>query len=979
MKKIFISTLALLCLCNFIFSQAPQLINYQAIAHDNNGDPLTNKNITVRIGIISDAINGSLEWEEDHALTTNDYGLFSLKIGNGTSTNSGNQNSFANISWKNQIHFLNIQVDEGLGFEDLGTQQLVSVPYALFAKEAESVSNPTTSNLIDNQNGTFTYFNEIGLMTTFNANIDDADANPANELISSASLNNTSIEIIEGTVTHSIDLNPLLGAINDSDWVVDNNNIYSAVSGNVGIGTTNPTTPLQIDYTGQVGLQVNGNNSSWNSIYMNGNTTSGGIGYGYLRNSVFRGGTYLNSSDDWNLRLWDGSATLSRIYVKHSNGNTGICNTNPSEKLHISNGSIKIDDGSNPYTLPYSDGSANQILTTDGSGNLSWNTPPSITNLGWSLSGNAGTTNGTNFIGTTDAQDFDIRTNNLIRTTITQKGQIEVYNSGRSVFIGESAGENDDLSDNRNVFIGLSSGNQNTSGELNVAIGPYSLESNTTANYNVGLGYGVLKTNTTGAQNTAIGAQALYSNNTGTDNVAVGKDVLYFNESSLNTGIGSYALQLNENGMYNTALGTSALNSNVAGSYATAIGARAMLYANNNNTSFTNENVAVGYEALRGSLNPATNTGNKNTAIGYQSLRSNSTSNENTAIGNTSMYNNTTGTGMVANGFEALYSNTSGIYNTAIGWRAMKSNVTGGSNVALGSDALHSNTSDGNTAVGAFSLQANTVGVQNTAIGHLSMFDNTDGNYNVGLGMSSLSNNTSGNYNISIGYSSGTNNITGNNNTFIGRFADAGNANLSNATAIGANATVSTSNSLVLGNNVNVGIGTSSPSAKLDVVGTIQIDDGNQGAGKIFTSDASGNATWASNSIYTESGSLNNFSIDATTTWQQTGASFTVNKVYTDSKLEVTFNSRVNAGTFIGSSGILFEIRVDGVTADYDNVGAITTSGSIDYISMFAVFSGLSTGNHTIEVYARTFSGSTTNTLIDPGGWGGKMIAKETF
>ena len=386
MKKIFLSTLALLSLCNFIFSQAPQLINYQAIAHDNNGDPITNKNITVRIGIISNAINGSLEWEEDHALTTNDYGLFSLKIGNGTSTNSGNQNSFANISWKNQIHFLNVQVDEGLGFEDLGTQQLVSVPYALFAKEAESVSNPTTSNLIDNQNGTFTYFNEIGLMTTFNANIDDADANPANELISSASLNNTSIEILEGTVTHSIDLNPLLGAINDSDWVIDNNNIYSAVSGNVGIGTTNPTVPLQIDYTGQVGLQVNGNNSSWNSIYMNGNTTSGGIGYGYLRNSVFRGGTYLNSSDDWNLRLWDGSATVSRIYVKHSNGNTGICNTNPSEKLHISNGSIRIDDGSNPYTLPFSDGIANQFLTTDGSGNLSWQT---IANDGdWSISGN---------------------------------------------------------------------------------------------------------------------------------------------------------------------------------------------------------------------------------------------------------------------------------------------------------------------------------------------------------------------------------------------------------------------------------------------------------------------------------------------------------------------------------------------------------------------------------------------------------------
>ena len=48
---------------------------------------------------------------------------------------------------------------------------------------------------------------------------------------------------------------------------------------------------------------------------------------------------------------------------------------------------------------------------------------------GWGLSGNAGTTNGTDFIGTTDAQDLDIRTNNVVRTRITQKGQIETLNT----------------------------------------------------------------------------------------------------------------------------------------------------------------------------------------------------------------------------------------------------------------------------------------------------------------------------------------------------------------------------------------------------------------------------------------------------------------------------------------------------------------------------------------------------------------------
>ena len=77
---------------------------------------------------------------------------------------------------------------------------------------------------------------------------------------------------------------------------------------------------------------------------------------------------------------------------------------------------------------------------------------------GWSTNGNTGTTFGTNFIGTTDAQDFDIRTNDTLRTRVTQKGQIEVFNTGKSVFLGEGAGNADDLSDNKNVFAGYQAG-----------------------------------------------------------------------------------------------------------------------------------------------------------------------------------------------------------------------------------------------------------------------------------------------------------------------------------------------------------------------------------------------------------------------------------------------------------------------------------------------------------------------------------------
>tara|TARA_B100000809_G_scaffold56957_1_gene53021 strand:+ start:627 stop:4328 length:3702 start_codon:yes stop_codon:yes gene_type:complete len=178
----------------------------------------------------------------------------------------------------------------------------------------------------------------------------------------------------------------------------------------------------------------------------------------------------------------------------------------------------------------------------------------------------------------------------------------------------------------------------------------------------------------------------------------------------------------------------------------------------------------------------------------------------------------------------------------------------------------------------------------------------------------------------------------------------------------------------------NVGIGVFAATAKLEVAGTVKITDGTEGLGKILTSDANGNATWASNSIYNESGNLNSSSFNATTTWQAIGTGFSVMKTYADSKVEVTFNSYVNGGTFgIGCNGVLFEVRIDGVTANFDNQGAIKTTGTEEFISMFAVFEGLTVGAHVIQVYTRTFVATSAGIVFDPTGWGGRMISKETF
>ena len=126
----------------------------------------------------------------------------------------------------------------------------------------------------------------------------------------------------------------------------------------------------------------------------------------------------------------------------------------------------------------------------------------------WKLTGNAGTLSGTNFIGTTDAQDLDFRVNNVVKIRLTQQGQLSFVNAGGSVFVGINAGDNDDLTSNQNTFVGATSGQFTSTGNLNTAIGHASLNANLTGQGNSGLGKSSLLTNTVGSNNTGLGRLA---------------------------------------------------------------------------------------------------------------------------------------------------------------------------------------------------------------------------------------------------------------------------------------------------------------------------------------------------------------------------------------------------------------------------------------------------------------------------------------
>jgi hypothetical protein len=120
----------------FAISQSPQKINIQSNMRNTNGEVVANKSVSLKISILSGSTSGSSVYSETHTKTTDISGLISLQIGNGTALSG----VFANISWGNSPHFIKLEADfsGGSNYVLLGTQELMSVPYALYASKTDT-------------------------------------------------------------------------------------------------------------------------------------------------------------------------------------------------------------------------------------------------------------------------------------------------------------------------------------------------------------------------------------------------------------------------------------------------------------------------------------------------------------------------------------------------------------------------------------------------------------------------------------------------------------------------------------------------------------------------------------------------------------------------------------------------------------------------------------------------------------------------
>ena len=139
MKKILLSIFTIAAMALTTFGQAPEGFKYQAVVRDAGNAIITNQAVGIQLTIQQGSAGGTAVYTETFAPITNAYGLLNLEIGTGTTTDD-----FTTIDWSNGTYFIETAIDAtgGTNYSVMGTSQLMSVPYALYAKTSGNGIGP---------------------------------------------------------------------------------------------------------------------------------------------------------------------------------------------------------------------------------------------------------------------------------------------------------------------------------------------------------------------------------------------------------------------------------------------------------------------------------------------------------------------------------------------------------------------------------------------------------------------------------------------------------------------------------------------------------------------------------------------------------------------------------------------------------------------------------------------------------------------
>lgn len=367
MKKLY-SIIAGLFITASIFAQAPQKMSYQAVIRNNANTLITSTAVGMKISVLQGTSTGTVVYSETQTLNTNANGLVSLEIGSGTPLIG----TFAGINWANGPYFIKTETDPtgGSNYTISGTNELLSVPYALFSVNgtpgpagpagATGATGPQGPQGIPgsaNANGTLNYIskftpngttlgnsllfdngNNVGIGTNTPSVKLDVNANAITGFTAKFnSPDKTYLGLYEADVYRGyfgsyygdapdVDLGSSSGAVH---LVTGNSIDLTAKAGDVGIGTTNPSARLEVTTAadGQV-VKINAADQTFMGIWENN-------GYrGYV-------GSYYGNVADVDLGSLAGAVHLvngtgsNNITLTAKSGKVGIGTQDPLTQLHI--------------------------------------------------------------------------------------------------------------------------------------------------------------------------------------------------------------------------------------------------------------------------------------------------------------------------------------------------------------------------------------------------------------------------------------------------------------------------------------------------------------------------------------------------------------------------------------------------------------------------------------------------------------------
>ncbi|MCY0969106.1 beta strand repeat-containing protein [Chryseobacterium wangxinyae] len=279
MKKVLL-TAGIILGSHFVSAQVPEKMSYQAVMRNTTGQLLANQNIGVKVSILQGSPAGTLVYSERLTGTTNVNGLISLEIGTGTVLSG----TYATINWPSGNYYLKTETDPtgGTSYTITGTSQLLSVPYAMYAKSSGSSGGGFTLPY------TATVNNASNLFSITN----DGDG--------------TSLEGNNNTTTSSIAA--VRGAVTNVAPGGFSSGVRGINNGTGGLG---------------VGVWGSQNGSGW-GVY---GVTPSGLGvYGNSSGSGY--GVYANSNTGTGLNATSTSGIAANFSISNNANNSNVINAN---------------------------------------------------------------------------------------------------------------------------------------------------------------------------------------------------------------------------------------------------------------------------------------------------------------------------------------------------------------------------------------------------------------------------------------------------------------------------------------------------------------------------------------------------------------------------------------------------------------------------------------------------------------------------